>query len=334
MALGLLIVAGCVAVDDGRPGRERLAQAATRRADWLLAGTLWYQLYEEDAGANPRAGRETARALYEQGDGPGALRFAASVLARYPDETELYVLSAEIHSAHGSTAAAVASLESALALEPERTDLLAQLGEARFAAGLWSRAVGPLRRAAAAGVRPRELIMLAALAAERSGDLTGAFADYRTALRSDASTAEELVHAARLADDPVIRATEPLALAVSIGWLERACDFDPQQVEAHYRLGRAYRESGRREPALLRLRRAAEIDPTGVDTLMELASLYAEADDATRALEFADRALALDPPQAQRLTLEALVRSVHAADAAQTEPGSEDEPPDDPRNGG
>lgn len=319
---GLLLLAGCVAVDEGRPIRERQAEAATARGDWLLAGSLWFQLYEEDGGANARAGFETARALHEQGDAPGALRLAESVIARYPDEIELYVLSAEIQMELGSAQAAAESLERALALDPSRTDVLARLGEARYAAGRWAAAIGPLHRAVTAGERPRELAWLAALAAERCGDRVGAFADYREALGSPESTAEELVKGARLAEDAEVRAAEPLALPVAIGWLERACELEPQQVEAHYRLGRYLRESGRREEAVQRLWRAAEIDPTGIDTLTELASLYAEAGDTARALEFAARALALEPSEEERQALEAIESSVHASE---TEPGSEDE---------
>src|SRR5574341_352198 len=81
---------------------------------------------------------------------------------------------------------------------------------------------------------------------------------------------------------------------------------DPQDAEAHYRLGLAYLKLGdfaSLRPAFQELKRAVELDPKNLDAHLKLGQMYLLGRDAGKARESAEVVLASTPESAEGLAL-------------------------------
>ena len=75
------------------------------------------------------------------------------------------------------------------------------------------------------------------------------------------------------------------------GWLQRACELDPQLVVAHELLGRVCELSGDRATAIGAFERALELEPERTELALRLGRLHRAAGNDSRAADLARHAL-------------------------------------------
>ena len=164
------------------------------------------------------------------------------------------------YHARGDLAGAERELAEALRIRPDSGDARADLALVRLDQGRIAEARAELEHALASGADTAKVHTALGLAAEHVGDLPGAVASYRAALRANPERVEAANNLAMIlatAPDPALRAPdEAIALAQRAA---RAKAFDPAVLDT---LAAAYAAAGRhREAAQTEARAVAALTP-------------------------------------------------------------------------
>lgn len=300
---GLAGMGSCAARRARPADRVAVAEAATRAEDWPRAADLWNRVHLESGGTDPRAYRETARALFRSGDPDGACAMLDQGLRVFPDRPDLLELHGQILEACGFRRAAELSFARLIEVEPDRVSALTALGRLRLRLGHEQAALGPLRRALELSGGQAQVHALLGDALRSLGQPLEALRCYRQADELGGVGLETLVDAAALCVLDAVRANTPDALELGLGWLERVVAERPQHTRAHFLGGVLCEKAGRVEEAILHYRRAIETDPGHLGALRNLAAVYARTGDRAGAAEMVTRALEIESDPVRRSAL-------------------------------
>jgi tetratricopeptide (TPR) repeat protein len=302
LACGFL---GCASDEESRD--YGAAAEASAAEDWENAAELWYEVYSAEDPRTVGTYRETARALFENGDPGSACAMLDLALSEFPGNLELLECKASLLDRCGHRRAAEGTYAQLVALDPDGFSAHAALGRLRLQLGLERAAEPPLLRALE--LREGDAATHACLghAYLALGRLTLAFSSFSRAIELGNVDHRTLLDASSLAiDDEVVRAI-PDARQRALEWLDTLCAIDPQCTVGHYLRGLYLIDLDRSDEALVALRRAVETDPACLEALRRLAFLYADLGDLPRTLEMVERALELEPDQERRDQLEGLL---------------------------
>ncbi len=275
--LGLLPIAllgGCRSVQPPDPRIPR-AEAASRSEAWVVAASVWGEIYRDSRGQNREAGIESAEALGHVGQ-PGVARSRLAEMARtWPEDAELQELLGKAHETQGDVAGAIEAYGAAVALDPARVGSVARLAVLGKEVPGPGGALGQLRAAGRLrSVDPQSLheLGLRAAGAERFDD---AFDALDLAVGSgELSLPQRVGAAAALVPDPRV-----------IPWLTAVVREDPLHTEALTLLGTVQMAAGFQRRALGTLEQAASSDPSHEPTLRALADALIQAGQLGRAEE-------------------------------------------------
>ena len=255
----------------------------------------------------PRHGFELARALYRQGDNAGAAKVIEASLRASPDAVDLHELYGDVLASDERSKEAAAAYEQVVTLDPDRSRAWRRLGELRLQSGETAGAIVALERAAVLQPHEPGVFILIAEAGEAAGDSGVVLHALARALQNGEETPRVLQRAGILGAERALLGGEPNFAVLSIEWLERAVELDPQLGLAWQWLGRLRRHRLEPVAAIASLRRAVELDPSDPLRLTELAELYLAQHEDEQAAELVERALALEPDPELRTRLEGLV---------------------------
>jgi tetratricopeptide (TPR) repeat protein len=287
----------------GASSDPHAAAAATARKDWRDAADRWYAVYLAEQGRDPKAMRETARALLMLDDAESANNMVDLALRDHPDDVDLLEMKADILMSMGYRRAAERYYQQVLDKDPVRPSSLLAIGRARIQLGLEGAAVAPLQELVRVRGGDYESYSLLARALKGSGDPAGSFVAWKHAFEHPGATVDDMLTAAALSLDANVRRAHSDATAVCHGWLEKAIAFDPQCSSAHFQLGLLSEETGAFEAALAHYRRAVELDPSCLQALTNLAILYSSRGDEPKTREMVQRALQFEVEPDRRRAL-------------------------------
>jgi tetratricopeptide (TPR) repeat protein len=316
LAGALCVLVACSVAPKGPKGSERAADTspaqveiarareATRLENWTLAAPLWQRVLTSNPDAGAEASLETARAMIELGNIEDARSVLEVGLQGYPKDGDLHELNGNALERLGFRRAAESSYLRAMAIEADRMSTLLALGRLRLELDMHAGALSALKRRISLGAADPETLFLAGEAFRGCGHYAKAFATYRQALAGADATAQRLVRAASLYEQPCARAEQPHFTELCRPWLERAVERDPQHTYAHYLLGMIHEDSGEIELARAAYTRSVETDPSCLRSLNALAHFLFDQEDFLAARDAASRALELEPLPTLRAELE------------------------------
>lgn len=281
--------------------QREAALAAEARGDWKEAASLWSELVLADDPLWRDACLSAAVAFRELKDLYNAQGMLELGLRRTPHDPELQELHGEVLLELGFRRAAEDRLSQVLEDHPGRTRSLLLLARARFELGLEQRALKAIDQLVAKDAACPETWYLRGRCHQNLGQTLTAYEDFRRAFDVEDVDPNRLLCAASLYADSGVRGNER-ARYLSMSWLHRVVESDPQSCAAYYLLGLIQEEAGSAALALESYRRAVELEPTSVEYLTALAELYATLGQHDNARGMAERALALGdvPPDRVR----------------------------------
>ena len=307
LAIVLVSALGCQSTPTSGPGplqlRREAALAAEGRGDWEEAAGIWSELVLADDPLWREACLGAVASFRQLRDLYGAQGMLELGLRRAPDDAELQELHAEVLLDLGFRRAAEDRLTTVLEQHPERTRSLLLLARARFELGLETRALQALDQLVSLQLACPETWYLRGRCNQNLGRTLEAYEDFRHAFEARDISPDRLLCAASLYVDSGVRGDER-ARYLSLSWLHRVVEENPQCCDAFYLLGLIQEEAGSDRRALESYRRAVELDPTSVVYLTSLAEMYAKLGQVDDARGLAQQALALGggpPSQTRRL---------------------------------
>jgi tetratricopeptide (TPR) repeat protein len=338
LLIGLLSVAACRGPlgPDERDRTWAAAERASRSGDWTSAASLWNELRLGDEAGGPRPCAETVRALLALGKTDEALALAEASVERFPKDSELRALRADILSQLGFPRAAEAELLIATRLAPDVGRYWLELATVQLALSSPQSAAHSILQAercaslSATACDPNKLALVAARCARSQAFYGMAQERYHRAveLAQNSPTALEgplhspgfepgelppqptrielLVEAASLYTTPDSPAPEPATLELALSWSAEASRQDPQFVCAHFVHAVLLERAGRGEEALSSYRRAVEVDGHHLGATTNLALLCRQMGRWNEAQGLFERALRLEQDPERRAQLSAL----------------------------
>jgi len=283
---------------------RRAALAAEAQGDWEEAAGLWSELVLAGDPLWRDACIASVAAYRELNDLYNAQGMLELGLRRAPDDVELRELHAEVLLDLGFRRAAEDRLTQLLEAHPERARSLLLLARARFELGHEQRSLEAIERRIALDSACPETWYLRGRCHQNLGQTLKAYEDFRNAFESGDADPGRLLCAASLYTDAGVRGNER-ARYLSLLWLHRVVEDDPQCCTAFYLLGMIQEEAGSERRAVESYRRAVELDPTSIEYLTALAELSATLGRHADARVMAERALALEddtsPDRTRRL---------------------------------
>ena len=234
------------------PGWTNLAEIEIERGQFAAARTTLEHalaINPEDVGATGRLGG----VLLKLGDPQHAIARLEKVVASFPTDEALVTL-AQAYLDVGRSEEALSALRRALALNPQRTDVAGYVGALLAEQGRPDEAIGYLE-AAARGPGTAPLYGVLSLTAAQLGRADEAM--------SAASRAATLANGDPKVFIQVGRAMMLLQnVAAADGYLARAAELEPSNLEAITRLGIVKAAAGHMADAAQQFRKALSIDPT------------------------------------------------------------------------
>jgi len=197
----------------------------------------------------------------------------AHAAAVTPDNAAAYTLLGRAYRERGDPARAEQALAAALQIDPDLGDTRADLALARIDQGRTAEALAELERALANGADAVKVHWARGLAAQHSGDLRGAIASYREALRTDPDrmeVANNLAWILATAPDPSLRAPQE---AIELAQRAARRNSEPSVLDT---LAAAYAAAGRYPEAAQTEARAVAALPPGSPLRADLERRLAE----------------------------------------------------------
>ncbi len=312
LVLTLALLASCVGGSHRgvrrHPEPQRVSVASARAASdaeqWSLAASSWYEVYLRGGDEAPLACVEAARALAKLDDIGSARGLLDQGFKRYPDRLELLEAQAEVLEHAGFRRAAEPYLESVLERDPDRTSTLLFLARLRVELSLEDKALPLLERRVRLGASDALTWRLIARAQRKAGRTPQALDAYARAFAYGENDPDRLVYAAELYVNTKPEERSGVEASVVRGWLQRACELDPQLVAAHELLGAVGLISGDRATAIGAFERALELEPDRTELALRLGRLHREAGNNARAVELARHALERERSKERRAEFE------------------------------
>jgi tetratricopeptide (TPR) repeat protein len=150
----------------------------------------------------------------------------------------------------------------------------------------YQQAIGRLRAVTAADPASMRAWDNLGLSLEGAGEIDGAVASYREAIRLDR---EQNLHSPWPPLNLATLLTKTGELKEAEELIREALRYESGLAEAHYRLGVNLRKQGRTEPAIAELRLAIELNPAAAEPLYALGQTLHEQGDEAAATEFFSR---------------------------------------------
>jgi tetratricopeptide (TPR) repeat protein len=150
----------------------------------------------------------------------------------------------------------------------------------------YQQAIGRLRAVTAADPASMRAWDNLGLSLEGAGEIDGAVASYREAIRLDR---EQNLHSPWPPLNLATLLTKMGELKEAEELIREALRYESGLAEAHYRLGVNLRKQGRMEPAIAELRLAIELNPAAAEPLYALGQTLHEQGDEAAATEFFSR---------------------------------------------
>jgi cytochrome c-type biogenesis protein CcmH/NrfG len=200
--------------------------------------------------------------------------------------------------------AAEACYVEALEVDPDRKSSLLALARLRIDLRMECGAIPLLEHRIALGGADAETYLLLARAHTAAGHVKEAFDAYAHSFALDDRDPTALVAAASPYVAERAHHRDPRQEELTLRWLERAVEVDPQSTEAHYQPAAARDATSTGGDRALR--RAAETDPSFLPALTQLAELYSRRGESEERRD-AKLALALGKDAARRAALQHLI---------------------------
>lgn len=280
------------------------ARAASESGQWALAASSWYELYLLGGDDAPGACVESARALAQLNDIASARGLLDEGFKRYPERLELLEAQAEVLEQAGFRRAAEPYLESVLERDPDRLSTLLFLARLRVELSLEDKALPLLERRVQLGAADALTWRLIARAHRKAGRTAPALEAYARAFAFGENDPDRLAYAAELFVDAEPEQRAVVEADVVRGWLQRACELDPQLAVAHELLGAVCVLAGDGAAAIGALERAFELEPERTELALRLGRLHRAAGNAGRAAELARHALQRERSEERRVEFE------------------------------
>ncbi len=313
---GLLLATALLAACVGGPRRgvrrhpepQRVsvasARAASEAGQWSLAASSWYEIYLLGGEEAPLACVEAARALARLEDIASARSLLDQGFKRYPEHLELLEAQAEVLERAGFRRAAEPYLESVLERDPDRLSTLLFLARLRVELSLEDKALPLLERRVQLGAADALTWRLIARAQRKAGRTALALEAYARAFAFGENDPDRLVHAAELFVDAEPQERAVVETGEVRGWLQRACELDPQLAVAHELLGKVCVLAGDDAAAIGAFERALEIEPDRTELAWRVGRLHRAAGNNARAAELARHALERERSEERRAEFE------------------------------
>ncbi|MFT7668548.1 MAG: tetratricopeptide (TPR) repeat protein [Planctomycetota bacterium] len=309
--LSVLVIApamclgGCFVASPGE-GVET-AEKAAELERWNRAADLWYDIHRKEREKTARPFTETARALFHSGDAESACGMILDGLNKFPYDSGLLELHAEILEDLGFRRAAEPYLVRLVKAHPEHVAGWVALGRVRVGLGNELEAEYPLTRALELAPGSVEPHVHLARVRQTQGDAPGAFDHYSRAIDLGREGLGFLLDAASISIDPVVLDERVDASERGLDWTGKALAMDPQSTCAHYLRGVHLELLGESDQARIAFLRAVETDPSCLVAIGRLAFLYSQAGDSLRTAEMVKRALDIERDEGRRNALEELL---------------------------
>lgn len=307
------------------------ARAATRSGDFGGAVQRWHQVRRLDPARGSEPHLELSRSLLALSEEERALDALEFGIEFFPEDDALRGARGRLLIELGFRRAAEADLESVCLVRSDDPLAWCELAELRREIGFPVAAADTYEHALELADCPPAAFAAAARANaeaqrfERAHELFARAVEHApedvARLRAGACHAAAwLVQSVANADEESARAA---AVELALTWARRACELDPQDVEAHVVFGTLAEHTGDLPGAAAALRRAVEVDNFHVAAALALARVEARRGEFDAAWAVFEHAVSLAP------TLEE-AEAWRAAFEAELLPRESDEPQPEP----